>query len=84
MWNVQDIVQFGAFAIGQGEDRQLRPRTGQLKSHIPTARSRANTNRSSAVTDHRTENTRVKQVRKKNLQEIKGKGRRMANKKQCP
>lgn len=77
-------VQFGAFAIGQGEDRQLHPCTGQLKGNIPMARGRANTNRSSAVTDHRTENTRVKQVREKNSQEIKGKGRRMANKKQRP
>lgn len=49
------------------------------------ARGTANTNanRSSAVTDHRMENTRVKHVRKKML-EIKGKGRRMANKKQRP
>lgn len=55
------IVRFGAFAIGQGEDRQLRRCAGQQKGDIPTAT--ANTKQSSAAADHRMGNAAVKEVR---------------------
>lgn len=56
-----EIVQFRAFAIGR---RQAVPSLYKTaKRQYPHGKGRANTNQSSAVTNHRTENTRVKQVR---------------------
>jgi len=64
--------------------RAKATRTAKRQNSHGWGRANTNTNQSSAVPDHRMENTRVKQVRRKKMQEIKGKGRRMANKKQCP
>lgn len=76
------VIQFGALTMRQGEQRHQ----GQLKDKIHMAgaeQSRTQTRSLQSLTTG-WKTPELNELGEKKMQELKGKGRRMANKKQCP
>lgn len=76
------VIQFGALRMRQGEQRQQ----GQLKDKIHTAGAEQTRTQTKSLQSLTTgwKTPELNESGEKKMQELKGEGRRMANKKQCP